>query len=63
MGGVRAEDEEKMRTARLGDVGGPEEEKREREEAWRKCGLGVDGGEGVLRVSPDHEVSATRSAR
>lgn len=56
MGGVAAEDQEKMRLADLGDVGGPEEEKKEREEAWRRCGLGVDGGEGVLKVGTCREI-------
>jgi hypothetical protein len=50
MGGVKPADEEKVRRADLGDVGGPEEEKAEREVAWRKVGLGIDAGEGVLRV-------------
>lgn len=50
MGGVKPADEDKVRRANLGDVGGPEDEKAEREVAWRKVGLGIDAGEGVLKV-------------
>jgi hypothetical protein len=61
MGGVKPADEDKVRRADLGDVGGPEEEKAEREVAWRKVGLGIDAGEGVLKVGFSNVISLWRN--
>ena len=58
MKGVVADDPDRLKGVKL-EVGGPVDEKREREVAWRATGLGVEGGEGVLRVSVD-EINEVR---
>ena len=52
MKGVVADEPDRLKGVKL-QVGGPVDEKREREIAWRATGLGVEGGEGVLRVDID----------
>jgi hypothetical protein len=52
MKGVVADEPDRLRGVKL-EVGGPVDEKRERELAWRATGLGVEGGEGILRVIID----------